>query len=233
MGFKIKKVVKMKGIVSLPLFSTGYDGEKRALIFDFNRVIPMPETLKMKVGYMERLAIEATLRNDAVLRCQLEQKKLIRPMSDNEYEIRLAYYDKSVPELCKVGRQYIKNFELYGATTWYGWCNENWGTSWNSRRFERISDDIIRFETVAGVPEYVIAELARQYPNADVEHWWADDAECADTGHVTYKNGNVDEVRHYICGDKAREICAVCWGDRKLLHLDQHGVLKCSSCECS
>ena len=56
MGFHIKNVVKMNGIASLPLFSTAYDGKERTLIFDFNRVIPMPETLKLKTGCMERLA---------------------------------------------------------------------------------------------------------------------------------------------------------------------------------
>ena len=50
----VKNIVKMEGITKLPLFKTEYDEyEKRDVVcFDFNKIIPMPESLSIESGSM-------------------------------------------------------------------------------------------------------------------------------------------------------------------------------------
>lgn len=45
----VRNVIKMQGITELPLFRTYDDGSKG---FDFNKMIPMPESLNMDSGSM-------------------------------------------------------------------------------------------------------------------------------------------------------------------------------------
>ena len=49
----VRNIVKMEGIAALPLFVIE-DGEKR---FDFNKMIPMPESLNIESGSMTNEAI--------------------------------------------------------------------------------------------------------------------------------------------------------------------------------
>lgn len=48
MANHVRNILKMKGIASLPLFS-----EEGPLVFDFNKLIPMPEPLNPKAGSMK------------------------------------------------------------------------------------------------------------------------------------------------------------------------------------
>ena len=45
----VRNVIKMQGIIELPLFRAYDDGSKG---FDFNKMIPMPESLNMDSGSM-------------------------------------------------------------------------------------------------------------------------------------------------------------------------------------
>lgn len=45
----VRNVIKMQGIIELPLYRTYDDGSKG---FDFNKMIPMPESLNMDSGSM-------------------------------------------------------------------------------------------------------------------------------------------------------------------------------------
>ena len=55
----VKNIVKMEGITKLPLFKTQYDKyEKRDVTsFDFNKLIPMPESLDIESGSITDEAI--------------------------------------------------------------------------------------------------------------------------------------------------------------------------------
>ena len=60
----IKNIVKMKGVASLPLFTDNNGSQE----FDFNKLIPMPESLNMESGSIEDLAIEAVIQKIATRR---------------------------------------------------------------------------------------------------------------------------------------------------------------------
>lgn len=80
-------------------------------------------------------------------------------MSDRDYAMKLAEYDKSEDILCQIGRQYIDIQILYGATTWYEWCPKNWGTKWNAGETRLLDVDTIVFDTPWSAPEKVITQL--------------------------------------------------------------------------
>lgn len=221
----IANVIKMKGIKNLPLFSKA---EKGTEYFDFNKLIPMPESLNIASGSLEDVAIEAVMRK---LSHELYSflKKDYRKMTDEEFSWRS--HGKSEDELAKIGLQYISNKVLYGATTWYDWCIANWGTKWNAYGFEFRDDDTIKFETAWSCPEPVLQKLAEMYPNIIIEHWWADEDCGSNSGYKTYGNGEVNGDYDTQCSSDAYEHYVFCWGKSKCIYQDENGNYCRYDCE--
>lgn len=199
----VRNVIKMQGITELPLFTTCDDGTKA---FDFNKLIPMPKSLELEAGSLEDVAIEAALR------------KLGKgtTMSDERYAERRKHYAKATDEeLEKLGLQYISNSILYGHTTWYHWCIENWDTKWNAYDNKTVNNGCIKFSTAWSSPEKVIEKLAEKYPEAKIEHWWADEDTGSNTGYKAYENGRETEnsVGYFNNGSQEALNCyKFCWG---------------------
>ena len=144
----------------------------------------MPKSLELEAGSLEDVAIEAALR------------KLGKgtTMSDERYAERRKHYAKATDEeLEKLGLQYISNSILYGHTTWYHWCIENWDTKWNAYDNKTVNNGCIKFSTAWSSPEKVIEKLAEKYPEAKIEHWWADEDTGNNTGYKAYENGRETE----------------------------------------
>lgn len=161
----VKNIVRMEGITKLPLFTVEQ-------CFDFNKIIPMPESLNIEPGSLEDIAVEAVMRKLDHVRYSF-QRKSYRRMTDDEFQQRT--HGRNENELAKIGLQYISNKVLYGATTWYDWRCDNWGTKWNAYSNERQDEDTISFETAWSNPEPVMLKLSEMYPEVVIEHWWADE----------------------------------------------------------
>jgi hypothetical protein len=81
-------------------------------IFDFNRLIPMPELLKCTVsGFMT-----------------IDGKKVESWIEDKDSE------GKPVPRCFTPEEQ--RELEHIGYSNWYDWAVANWGTKWNACRVE-------------------------------------------------------------------------------------------------
>lgn len=131
---------------------------------DFNKLIPMPEDLKLDAGSIESDSISCyylSLNDD-------EKYKLMKLLKSKEiffhhdywskYKKDIKYYEsnpdklknnkdnfnglidfddkKHFNSLAELGKQYIENIKKYGYPQWYDWCVENWGTKWN------VEDDV-------------------------------------------------------------------------------------------
>jgi len=84
--------------------------ENNKLRFDFNKLIPMPESLNIESGSRTGQAM-----------------KLYRAVQLSQERV-----DEDKKELYALGEIACKNMEQYGFSNWYGWRIENWGTKWNS-----------------------------------------------------------------------------------------------------
>ncbi len=221
----VKNIVKMQGITRLPLF-TEKDGVQS---FDFNKIIPMPESLDMVSGSTEDVAIEAVLRRMSSHR--FFGKNYSR-MSDDEFDERVKTHGKPVAELEKIGLQYISNKVLYGATTWYDWCCDCWGTKWNSYENEREDEDTISFETAWSNPQPVMLKLSEMYPDATIEHWWADEDMGSNDGYRVYRGGQIVDGDYCdSCSHDAYEVYVKCWGESKCLYKDEDGNWQHNDCD--
>lgn len=229
----VRNIVKMKGITTLPLFTEeeGYDG-KMVSAFDFNKIIPMPGPLQMTAGGIESIAIEAALRRIGSMERQFERGRVVPGMSDERYRTAVASCQQTEDELCEIGLQYLSNQVRYGATNWYDWCCDNWGTKWNAYENQQPDSDTIIFETAWAPPEPVIARLAKMYPEAEIEHWWADEDTGSNDGHAKYSGGGVSEISYYeSCSHKAYETYVRCWGESKCLYQDEKGLWRRRNCK--
>ena len=177
---------------------------------DFNKVIPMPKELHETP--------ESSTKSDGMALVlhfsNPENKKFqegIDKMSSSDFEYYVSMYESenmfrtvkttlsdeevqrmtqytSIDELISLGVKALGNLKKYGATSWYHWACENWGTKWNS--YDNYSDgNIIAFNTAWSAPHPVIERIAEMFPSVEIIHRWADEDIGSNCGKITYKDG--------------------------------------------
>lgn len=240
----VKNIVKMKGITALPLF-VSRNGKEH---FDFNKIIPMPESLKIESGSMtdENIVYYLTEKCTIPLKClKTEAAELIKNLVSNKFSenwpqeifnraMEKAYgksgYEKE--KMYQSGRTYIENYRKYGHTTWYDWCCAKWGTKWNACSCEILDDDTISFETAWSNPEPIMLKLSEMYPNDIIKHWWADEDMGNNSGHRIYKGGEVMEGDYNDSfSNEAYETYNECWGESPCLYQDKDNNWQRRDCE--
>lgn len=127
--------------------------------FDFDRIIPMPETLDIEESGKTRL--------DLAFYCK--SKGLQNP---SRYS---AEVDEDFKPDLENGRIAYENIKKYGAMTWYDWSCRNWGTKWNSHGASTtFGDDVVgnkvysRFDTAWSCPLPVLVRLSEKFPDAEI-----------------------------------------------------------------
>lgn len=221
----VRNIVKMKEIAKLPIF-TEVQGERR---FDFNKIIPMPDSLDIEMGSLEEIAIEAVMRKLSKERFAFPGKNYCT-MSDKEFQEWL--HGRNEEDLAKIGLQYISNKVLYGATTWYDWRYQNWGTKWNSYDNALVSEDTIEFNTAWSMPEPIMLKLSEMFPEIRIQHWWADEDVGSNAGYRVYQNGEIVEGDYVQDqSEEAYGIYIKCWGENSCLYQDENGLWQRRDCE--
>ena len=117
---------------------------------DFERVIPMPPE---------------------VIRGGIGQAKIDGKM------VKVVFMDDPTPE----NPHHSKPVPYpEGATDWYEWSIEHWGTKWNAYQTEVSEDEtVVRFDTAWSHPWPVIEALSKKFPEHVLEVAYADE----DLGH--------------------------------------------------
>jgi hypothetical protein len=247
----VKNIIKMEGIVNLPLFSeeTDRDTGETVKCFDFNKLIPMPESLRIESGSMTDENIMYYLTERCTIPPELlpdDKKKIVRDKIGTRFEDKgwvmtlfNRVFEKAYKETegertkrYEKGKTYVTNYLNYGFTTWYDWSIAKWGTKWNAYDNEQEGEDEIQFSTAWSNPEQVILKLSEMYPDAVIEHWWADEDMGNNSGYRMYQGGKIiDGDYNDFQSSEAYETYIKCWGGTDCLYKDDEGNWRRYNCK--
>lgn len=174
---------------------------------DFNKIIPMPESLDIQSGSMTRCGLEAY--QDFVEICTLAGTRrgldlLNIPQASEDAFLKLRPDIRQ--EDWALGRTAFRNIQLYGAPTWYEWCIQNWGTKWNACDCNAAPDaNTVTFLTAWSAPHPILQKLSEMYPDIVMEHQWADEDIGVNCGQRTYRGGAILKEYYPDCGRSSVE----------------------------
>lgn len=186
---------------------------------DFNKIIPMPESLDIELGSkMDRglKAYREFVEGYIYGKNAKEAEKALQNIPKEKEEVFLKRHSAIPSSEWELGKIAWNNIRKYGYSTWYDWRYKYWNTKWNAYDYEKNVDystnAILHFFTDWNPPHPVIEKLAKMFPDISFEHKWADEDIGANCGISTYVNGKQTE---FYCPDSDKEsidfACSV-WG---------------------
>lgn len=154
---------------------------------DFNKLIPMPESLNIESGSRTSRGLDAYRRFVAGDKTGAEA------------------FQKEHPEEWSLGKQAYENIQQYGSPTWYEWCNKNWGTKWNAYSCTELSmeDDTLDFFTAWNSAIPILEALSRKYSGQTITYRWADEDIGSNVGEAVFQNGEVVDANIPEPGSRA------------------------------
>lgn len=217
---------------------------------DFNKIIPMPESLNIESGSNIDLAVAYYVTKRLTIPAeQTNLPKLISNMFSSNWvaeiisrlESRIhTYTTEEMDNLYNMGKQYMFNRANYGCYTWYEWCNRNWDTKWNAygSYFDK-DNNAIEFDTAWSCPLSVLDKLAEMCYEHGVSFTgkWADE----DSGHnVGVFESDCDDDEYWFSyeyvenrSNEAYEIYIELKGESDCIGKDENGNwihYDCESC---
>lgn len=202
---------------------------------DCNKIIPMPESLNLESGSIEWESIGAYLSKVNPIntdfpiddKLSFEEFNKIYDILDNTVGFRhlcaiMSYqtikynanarYRMSPDEFIDLGAKYVSNLLKYGATSWYYWCCENWGSKWGAYDAEPFVNNTMTFKTANAPIIPVISKLGTMYPDIKITYKFADEDYGRNTGMITLFNSASDSCMPADDSEEAWEIVRECWG---------------------
>lgn len=185
---------------------------------DFNKIIPMPESLNIESGSRTDRGLKAYSDFIDVYVFSRNAEEALNALQNIPRESEDAFLRKRSDvkadewELGKTARNNVQN---YGASTWYEWCTNNWGTKWNAYGYDEGTDysasGNLHFQTAWSAPHPVIKKLAQMYPDIIFEHEWADEDIGVNCGRKCYSNGECTEEYYPESEIEATEFAFRVW----------------------
>ena len=213
---------------------TIFDEEEHKVLLDFNKIIPMPESIKnmessTRVKQYIGLFLYSIKNTD-------EFKKYISAIvinGGNYFGMKEDEYKEKLHEVAQekdwkgnkkfenekavldYGRMALDNIINYGAIDWYEWSIQNWGTKWNAHETE-IEDNVIWFDTAwSPVPE-LMQKLSSMFPENYFEYDFSEEQICELCGEFEFENGDCTKELIFDEGSKeAYEKGFEFWPDSK------------------
>ena len=181
--------------------------------FDFNAVLPMPESLNIESGSRTNNGLKAYKDFITVYTMDVTAEKDLLNIPKESEEAFLKFRPDIDREEWALGRTAFQNVQKYGAATWYDWARENWGSKWNAYQTERLEDNTIEFNTAWSNVKPVIFALSEKFPDIEMRYQWADEDIGSNVGDVTYKGGEcIENIEFEPCSKEAYEFAAEMWG---------------------
>lgn len=145
---------------------------------DFNKFIPMPESLLVTSGSTNPtdlyyyLSEKLTLSIEEVKRRKGSELLPFDWIDTVHGRVEEAVKDGKMNEDNYVmGRNLFDNYEKYGAPTWFEWRTTNWGTKWNATETNwgcRVGDDnTVSFDTPWGEPTPIFEKMQEMFPDSE------------------------------------------------------------------
>lgn len=144
-------------------------------LLDFNKIIPMPESLNIEAGSRTDNGLKAYKDFVYVYTFAGTEKKDLLNIPKEKEEIFLRTRQDIRRDEWELGKAAFQNEQKYGAATWYEWARENWGTKWSAYNAEIGEDNTIMFNTAWSRAMPVIQKLSENFPDLYFEYCWADE----------------------------------------------------------
>ncbi len=202
----IKNIITLKGDeqkIREMLEAIQYD-ELGLGTVDFNKIIPMPESLNIESGsrtdrglkaYSDFINVYVFGRNaddalNAIKNIPKESEKaFLKARADSNNTVDYKEWE--------LGKTAWNNIQNYGFPTWYEWSIKNWGTKWNAYGYDENTDysqnTDLRFQTAWSAPHSILQKLSEMYPEISFEHEWADEDIGHNCGRKCYSGGECTE----------------------------------------
>jgi len=101
---------------------------------------------------------------------------------------RLKAPDSVIENVC----QALRNKRTFGASTWYEWSIENWGTKWNAYSTSQYGN-AIAFDTAWSMPDPIFRALSARYPKLTFRVDYAEGDIGSNCGTCVYNAGQLVE----------------------------------------
>ena len=120
---------------------------------DFNKVIPMPESLQIETSSSMERGLKAYKEFVDICTFDGANKDMdLLNIPEDKENIFLRMRKDVKREDWELGRQAFRNEIMYGAPSWYDWSIKNWGTKWNAYGYDKSRDDSVR--TLLKIPSF-------------------------------------------------------------------------------
>ena len=178
-------------------------GKLHTDLFDFNKIVPMPEELDIPSSSSGEWGMRYLLLN--------AKHSFLWTEDDRSFMERMKKQKVSDPdrfnEDIELGKKYLSNIVKYGHKDWYSWRIEHYGTKWGACEIEWVNDDQVEFDTAWSFCFPIVQKLSEMFPDVAIEFSYADEDCSSNTGTGTIKDGEEIDCEYPETGDnRAYEI---------------------------
>lgn len=185
---------------------------------DFNKIIPMPESLNIEAGSKTNRGLKAYKEFIDMYtfgRSAEEAEKALENIPVDSENAFLSQRTDIIKEEWELGKIAWQNIRQYGSPTWYEWSVANWGTKWNAYGYDEYTDysgcKELTFETAWSAPHPILKKLSELFSNISFKHQWADEDIGMNCGERSYLGGEITDW--FIPeGIQATEFALEIWG---------------------
>jgi hypothetical protein len=157
--------------------------EDDTILFDFNKIIPMPSALDILSCSVGEQAAEYLLYKCGYRTSKdrsIERMEMLKEKSPEEFD-----------EAIKLGKQYLRNVADYGCATWYEWHIRNWGTKWPAGEIV-VNENSVEFDTAWSFPTPIVLRLSELFPDINISYLYADEDCGYNTGRGKFVAGKCE-----------------------------------------
>lgn len=172
--------------------------------FDFNRLVPMPDSLTITSGsaVSNGIAVLLSRQGDHSKIDEIRAYKWegTQDMNRSEFIEYLLNQRGSSTDLVEAAVA-LANLKKFGHQDWYSWSIANWGTKWNAYEVREL-DNGFRFDTAWSHPAPVIEKLIEFFPEITFKVSFADEDTGYNVGKYTVRGSEIIEENFPEGGSK-------------------------------